>query len=94
MTIRDEMVFRLVQSGLFPEEAELVMVDVVTASEKPGGVTYPIEFRWHDEIDGYGPAASSLLAVVWAIVKGGAVAWLDEHAPQHRARTALVGDAA
>ena len=82
MTIRQMLEDKLVNHGLWPDEAKKVMEAVAAhpASESMQG-------RWDSESDGY-PA--QLIPVLWIGVKTRAVEWIDVNKPKHFARAILI----
>jgi hypothetical protein len=78
MTIREHIHQRLVNCGLWQDEATLVIaqLELATTPEMP-------EWRWNDHTEGYSP---QLLAALWAAASVQALEWIDRNAPKHFAR--------
>lgn len=82
MTIREKMKERLVEHGLWPDEANMVLDDAEKSE-----VLEPMFGRWKDSVDGYPP---QMFAAVWISIKSVAVEWIDANKPKHFARTMFV----
>ena len=79
MTVKEKMRERLVECGMFDEEADEVLVRVREAKEN--------EFMladWNRQTDGY---PDTFLVVLWVTVRKAALAWIDEHCPDARYRS-------
>ena len=81
-TLRDQLVLFLVSNGLWPDEANAVM-DIVVA-EKPHE-----EVKFNSAVGDYPEQLVALLKMASART---AVAWIDEHKPEHFARKILVAN--
>lgn len=75
MTIRQKLETRLVDHGLWDEEAAKVM----NQAEQNDSLK-DMKGRWNDDVENYPP---QLLAVVWMSVKLQAKQWLEANAPKH-----------
>ena len=77
MTIREYLEGKLVERGLFEDQAHEVMNRVI--AEDANSKTGPIMGnRWQDVAEGYPP---QLFAVLWISVKQHTLAWIDESKP-------------
>lgn len=79
MTIRDKLTALLVDNGMFPDEARLIL-DRYLESD----LGKSMQGRMDDSVTDYPPA---LHATVWLGVKATALKWISEHCPQHWARS-------
>jgi hypothetical protein len=77
MTVREELIARAQNNGLFPDEAKQVM-DVLIAA----GVG-PMSARWDDAAGDY---PLCMLDTLWGSFKKEAAKWLAENKPKHWAR--------
>lgn len=81
MTIQESIETRLVEHGLWPDEAHTV-VEALKADE----ASKPMSGRWHEDTAAY---PHPLLTVVWIGAKRQAAEWLKANKPQHFARSLL-----
>lgn len=79
-TLRDQLVLRLVNSGLWPDEANEIM-DIISADPAHNDV------KFSSAVGDYPP---QLVAVLWLITEQTAIVWIDKNKPQHFARAILV----
>lgn len=84
MTVRELMIKRLVDLGLWPDQAEGV-IEAARVHKMFSG----LGLRWSTPVDEY-PA--SLATVVWISVRAVAREWLAEHAPGHWVRPMFEDD--
>lgn len=80
MTIRNKIETQLVNQGLFPNEAKVVMEELEKTSK-------PMNGRWDDDETAYPP---QLFYVVFMAAKQKSVEWIDANCPDHFARHILV----
>lgn len=83
-TIQEVLVGRLVENGLWKDQAEAVIEQV---KARPGND--PMRDRWNDEATGYPPP---LMSVLWLSARQAAVEWIDENKPLHWARPMFNSD--
>lgn len=80
MTIRNRMETELVNCGLWPDEAKIVMDKLESESHSP------MKYRYNEDETAY---PVRLLAVILRTVKNKAIEWIDANAPKHFARGLL-----
>lgn len=83
-TIREEFRIRLIDRGLWPNEANEVLT-LAMANES----LEPMLKRWNDGISEY-PAKA--IAVSWILVKRVALDWINANKPSHFAKMLLSVD--
>ena len=76
MTIEDTIKNKLIENGLFPDQANAVVYNLKKLDICMDG-------RWSEDASGY---PVQLLAVLWMSAKDEAVKWIDENKPRHWAR--------
>lgn len=81
MTLQETIEARLVDHGLWPDEAHTV-IEALKADE----VAEPMAGRWHEDTTAYPP---QMLPVLWIIARRKAAEWLAANKPKHFARALL-----
>lgn len=78
MTIREKLLKKLYDNGLFEDQAEQVLMRYVSSD-----LGSPMQDRMGDLVQDYPP---QLVAVTWIGLKKTALDWIDDNCPQHWAR--------
>lgn len=86
MTFRQKAIELLYSNGMFREDAEKVVQNVIAHPSNEA-----MQGRWDDDIAGYPP---QMLNVLWFTVKSFAVEWIDENCPQAWFRPLFAGEEA
>lgn len=73
MTIKEAILKRLYDNGMFPDQAAAVMEQVIANSESS------MDKRWNDNEADYAP---SIQAVLWITVKIEALKYIDANCPE------------
>lgn len=81
MTIRKKMEEDLINHGLWPDEAVIILNNA-----RESKVLESMEERWEEDTGGY---PTQLLAAVWMSIKPIALDWIKTNKPQHFARFML-----
>lgn len=81
MTIHETLKTKLVDHGLFADEAEAVLTELAAAPESES-----MQGRWREDADDYPPVMTSVLMLS---AKRKAVEWIDRNKPMHWARALL-----
>jgi hypothetical protein len=81
VTIEELMIKKMIERGLWLEQAKIVMGEVKKVSDES------MADRWDTAADGY---PTTLLAVLWMDVCKQAVVWIDQNKPRHFARSFFV----
>jgi hypothetical protein len=75
-TITEHLREQLIESGLWPAEAEAVL-QALKANDKT------MEHRWNDYATDYPP---QIIAALWRAAKRHALEWIEANKPQHWAK--------
>lgn len=86
MTIRETLEERLVNSGLWPDEAKSVVEAMIKDDADNDQL---MVHRWGESVDNY---PKPLMSVLWLTAKQRAISWIDENKPQHFAKLILSGE--
>ena len=80
MTIRETLHAKLVEHGMFDEDADAVLKALeADPTNEPMYNRYTRQDRWAEEVSGYPPP---LLAVLWLKVRHGALAYIKRECPE------------
>lgn len=74
MTIQEQITKRLVDNGMFEDQAN----QVISLLKADKICQDTMQDRWGDNIEGYPP---QFLAVMWVTTKRHALAWIDANLP-------------
>ena len=78
-TIEEKITERLVNNGLWPDEAKAVMELVKKAPENES-----MQGRWSENAEYY---PQQIMAMAWFSAKNHAIEWIDSNFPNHFARS-------
>jgi hypothetical protein len=78
MTLKQAILKRLYDHGLFEDQAQAVFDLMIVAPENK-----EMADRWNDMVEDYPPA---IYALAWMSAKQCAVQWIDANKPKHWAR--------